>query len=154
MSDSNTDRTSRLEHLGDEPHLLREIIRTYQVLVSGFASAAGMPASRFALMRLLAFSDGEVGISDLARQLEVNPAAVSRQIKELEREQLVRRRADERDGRRSFVSLSPAGWALFEQIHERSHQFERMLSADLGEDDVRRTVKVLATLRARIEEGR
>jgi hypothetical protein len=77
-----------LQHRGDEPHLLREVFRTYQVLLSGFARKTEMPASRFALMRLLANSEGDVGVTDLARQLGINPAAVTRQVQELEREGL------------------------------------------------------------------
>src|SRR5512137_2005549 len=89
------------KHTGDEPHLLREIVRAHQVLMAGFSREVGMPASRFALMRVLA--DGDAGVTDLARRLGVNAAAVTRQLQEMEAEGLVRRRADPGDGRRSYV---------------------------------------------------
>lgn len=145
---------TRLKHRGDEPHLLREIFRTYHALLSGFSSATGMPASRFMLMRLLAFSDEGVGVNELARRLEINPAAVSRQVKELEGERLVKRRPDARDGRRSTVTLSATGRKQFDRIHERSHELERLISTELGETDIQQTATVLAKLRTFLEELR
>jgi len=151
MDGSKTARSERLQHRGDEPHLLREVFRTYQVLVSGFARKTGMPSSRFALIRLLAISDRDVGITELARQLGINSAAVTRQVQELERERLISRRADTRDGRRSYVRLSSKGRILFEEIHERTHELERSLSSALGAEEMRGAAVVLTKLRTFIE---
>jgi DNA-binding MarR family transcriptional regulator len=60
------------------------------------------------------FTEGGVGITALARHLEIDAAAVTREVQELEGERLIRRRADARDGRRSYVRLSPKGRKLFE----------------------------------------
>jgi DNA-binding MarR family transcriptional regulator len=141
----------RFPHRGDEPHLLREVVRTYQVLMAGFSRKTGMPASRFALMRLLAFAEGDVGVMDLARQLDINAAAVTRQVQDLQREGLVRRRADAKDGRRSYVSLSARGRKLFEQIHERTHNLEQALSSVLGAEEMRSAALVLTKLRTFVE---
>jgi DNA-binding MarR family transcriptional regulator len=151
MEDSKATASEDLHHRGDEPHLLREIVRAYQVLMSGFSREMGMPASRFALMRLLAVGEADVGVMDLARQLGVNAAAVTRQVQELERERLVRRRADTRDGRRSHVRLSPKGRRLFEEIHERTHELERSLSSVLGAEEMRGAAVVLTKLRTFVE---
>jgi DNA-binding MarR family transcriptional regulator len=151
MSDSKTNLVEALPHQGDESHLVREILRTYQVLISVFARETGLPASRFALMRLLANSERGLGIIDLARQLEINAAAVTRQVQDLEAQSLVRRRADGRDGRRSYVSLSPKGVRLFKQAHDRTHEFERSLSAGVSADEMQSAAKVLAKLRAFVE---
>ncbi len=151
MDGSKTTGSEQLQHRGDEPHLLREVFRTYQVLTSGFARKTGMPSSRFALMRLLAISDGGVGITELARQLGINSAAVTRQIQELERERLISRRADTRDGRRSYVRLSSKGTKLFQEIHKRSHELERSLSSVLGAEEMRGAAMILTKLRSFLE---
>ncbi len=143
--------SERLPHRGDEPHLLREVVRTYQVLMAGFSRRTGMPAARFALTRLLANAEGDVGVMDLARQLGVNAAAVTRQVQDLERAGLVRRRADANDGRRHYVSLSAKGRKQFEQIHERTHELERALTSVLGADEMRSAALVLTKLRTFIE---
>jgi DNA-binding MarR family transcriptional regulator len=84
-----TPNIDQSHHRGDEPHLLREVVRTYHVLMNGFSRKTGMPASRFWLIRLLAVSPTELGVMDLARHLGVNASAVTRQIHELESEGLV-----------------------------------------------------------------
>jgi DNA-binding MarR family transcriptional regulator len=139
-------------HRGDESHLLREIVRTHQALMAGFSRGMGMPTSRFLLCRLLAAAGDEgAGTMELARQLGVNAAAVTRQLNEMEREGLVRRRGDARDGRRSYVRLSPKGRALFQAIHERAHDVERSIGAALGEEEMRAAAAVLGKLRAFLE---
>jgi len=154
MSDKREDEDSPLAHRGDEPHLFREIVRTYHVLMSGFTRETGVPASRFMLMRTLANSSHGIGITNLSRQLDVNLAAVSRQVKELEGEGLVERRADPKDGRRSIVALSSEGRKLFEEVHERTHNLERSLSTLLGDEDMNRAATVLFKLRTFIEDRR
>jgi len=144
----------RAFHKGNEPHILREIVRTHQVLMAGFSREVGMPASRVALMRLLAIAQKDVGVMDLARHLAIDPAAVTRQLKEMERDGLVARRAAPNDGRRSYVTLTQEGLKAFKGIHDRSHELERGLSLILKAADVEVAVKVLSRLREFLEERR
>src|SRR4030042_962676 len=90
MGTLKTASIADLHHKSDEPHLLREIIRTHQVLMAGFSREVGMPASRLELMRLLASADGDVGVMELARHLGINAAAVRRQVQGMEGEGLGR----------------------------------------------------------------
>jgi DNA-binding MarR family transcriptional regulator len=151
MVEQGSRHAEGLRHRGGELHLLREVVRAYQALMAGFSRQTGMPTSRFALMRLLALSESDLGLADLARQLGIDPAAVTRQVQELEAEQLVRRRADPRDGRRSYIRLSPKGRRKFEEIHERSHDLERSLSSALGAEAMAAAATTLADLRTFIE---
>lgn len=138
--------------IGNEPHLLREIIRTHQVLTNGFSREVGMPASRFALMRLIAnaFPD-TVGIMELARWLGINAAAVTRQVQEMESEGLLLRHPDALDGRRSHIKLSAKGQRVFKSIHDRSHELERSLVSVIGPDEVTAAADVLSRLRRFLE---
>ena len=151
MNYLETTHLENLRHRGDEPHLLREVFRAYQALMAVFSRRMGIPASRFALMRLLAITESQVGVMDLARRLGVNAAAVTRQVKELERERLVLRRADPKDGRRSYINLSRKGQRLFEEIHERAHELEGALSSALGVEEMRGAAIVLTKLRSFVE---
>jgi len=151
MDDSQTIDVAAQHHRGDEPHLLREVIRTYQVLITGFSREIGMPASRLEVLRILAVTDGGVGVMDLARSLGVNAAAVTRQVQDLERDRLIQRRSDPRDGRRTHLCLSPKGQRLFAEIHERSHALERSLSAVISADEMAAAATVLSKLRAFME---
>jgi DNA-binding MarR family transcriptional regulator len=146
------DKVLDLHHEGDEPHLLREIMRAQQAVLHVFSRQVGMPAARLALMRLLASCHPEaVGIMWIARQLGINAAAVTRQVKAMENERLVERWADARDGRRSHVKLAADGLRIFQQVHERAHAFERALSATVSAEDMAATVRVLVHVRAALE---
>lgn len=146
---------NELDHKGDEPHLLREVMRVHQALLNVFSRQVGMQASRLALMRLLAacHSDG-IGIMDIARSMGVNAAAVTRQVKEMESVGLVGRVADARDGRRSYIRLTLEGLRVFEQIHERAHEFERELGLLVNSEDIATAVRVLSQLRGALENLR
>jgi DNA-binding MarR family transcriptional regulator len=151
MTTSRTEAYKQALHRGNEPHLLREVIRTYQVLMTGFSRELGMPASRLAVLRILAITDGDAGVMDLARSLGVNAAAVTRQVQDLERDRLIQRRSDPKDGRRIHLTLSPKGRKLFEEIHERSHVLEQSLSAAITAKEMATAATVLAKLRAFVE---
>lgn len=147
-----TDRAFDLHHTGDEPHLLREIMRTQQAVLNVFSRQVGMPAARLALMRLLANCHPEaVGIMWIARQLGINAAAVTRQVKAMQDERLVERSADDRDARRIHVKLTPDGLKVFQQLHERAHAFERALSTAVSAEDIAAAVRVLAHVRSALE---
>ncbi len=141
----------RLHRGRDEPHLLREIVRTHQVFMAVFSRRVGMPSSRLAILRLLAVSDEDVGVMDLARRLGVNAAAVTRRVKEMESGGLIRRRSDPTDGRRSPVRLSPKGLRLFEALHERGHELERALSSVVSNDEMAHAATVLMKVRGVME---
>jgi DNA-binding MarR family transcriptional regulator len=152
MDVSGRGKIEELHHKGDEPHLLREIVRTHQVLMNGFTRQVGIPSSRFVLMRLLALAaPGSVGIMEIARQLDVNAAAVTRLVKEMEEKRLVLRRADPGDGRRSYVRLSARGMQVFENLHNQSHGLERALSSVITAEEMTVAVKVLRALRSFVE---
>jgi len=147
-----TDKVFDSYHSGDESHLLREVMRTQQAVLNVFSRQVGMPVSRLALMRVLAISQAEdVGIMWIARQLGINAAAVTRQVKDMESEGLVERCADARDGRRSYVKLTADGLKIFQQLHERAHAFERALGTAVSSEDIAVTVRVLAQVRAALE---
>ncbi len=134
------------------PHLLQEVMRTSQVLLAVFSRQVGMPASRLALLRLLAIAGEQgLGVMRIAREMGVNAAAITRAVKDLERAGLVIVKPDATDARRKTARLTGAGLRTFERLHDRGHEFESALAGDVSEQDVATTVRVLARLRARIE---
>ncbi len=150
--DNAQELQNKLEHRGDEPHLLRDIVRTNQVLMMGFSRIVGMPSSRFGLLRLLVMKERDLGIMDISRQLGVNPAAVTRQVKSLEDEGLVERIPDERDARRNVIELTTRGKQFFETFHVRNHDLEREFLNRVTQDEISTAVTVLEKLRNFIED--
>jgi DNA-binding MarR family transcriptional regulator len=139
------------QHPDDAPRLIQEIIRTHQVLLAEITRRTGMTSSRFALMRLLADADADIGVMELARQLGINAAAVTRQVQVLEGEGFVRRRADSNDGRRSGIRLSPRGRRLMDELLECSRGFEQMLSSALSAEEMASAAMALNKLRTFVE---
>jgi len=146
-------KTTILHHSDDQPHLIREIIRSHQALMGIVTRKIGIPSAKFALLRLLAISyPEEIGVMKLARTLNINAAAVTRQIKTMETEGLVSRLLDSQDGRRNNVILTPDGAKAFETIHKRAHEFEDRLYHSIKPDDLATTLRVLTQVRTTIEE--
>ena len=152
MAETKANALAESHHRGDEPHLLREILRAQQIITHSFSREMGRPASHFALMSVLAHAERGLGVTEIAGALEIDAAAVTRIVNAMEDERLVRRRADLRDGRRHYVSLTDRGMALFADIHDRTHELERRLAAELGAESMRAAAATLARLRAIIEE--
>ena len=143
---------ARAGHTGDEPHLLREIVRTHNDMMRAFARETGRPSAQFALMSVLARAERGLGVIEIAAALDVNAAAVTRLVNAMEKERLIRRRADPRDGRRHYVSLTEKGLSQFALAHQRTHRLERLLEAELGAEAMRAAATLLAKLHAFIEE--
>jgi DNA-binding MarR family transcriptional regulator len=61
---------------------------------------------------------GGLSISDIADAIGVDQPRASRLVNESVEHGLVRRSADQADGRRSIVELSPAGRKVLEGAHE------------------------------------
>ncbi len=146
------DALARSHHRGDEPHLLREIVRAQQAITRRFSREMGRPSSHFALMGVLAHAERGLGVMAIAEALDIDAAAVTRIVNAMETERLIRRRADPRDGRRRSVSLTEKGLSLFADIHDRTHDLERRLAAELGDEAMSVATATLARLRVALEE--
>jgi DNA-binding MarR family transcriptional regulator len=128
-------------------HLLREVLLTYRQLLRQLTVETGLSGAQFEALRELALADGRSTVSALARELGVDPAAVSRLIAGLQKLGLVSRVSDDRDGRRRPVVLTEDGRRLMVAFHAEAHVRESALTAALDPQSVETTMRVLHTLR-------
>jgi DNA-binding MarR family transcriptional regulator len=141
------------DHAG--PHLFQEIVRTHQALIGVFSLEVGMSSARMGVLRQLDDGeDGSMGVVDLARSLGVTPAIVTRQVRELEAEGLLRRRNDPRDRRRSQLHLTARGRRAFARLHERAHGLQSRVLDGLRDEEIANACRVLRSLRTAIETQR
>jgi len=94
-----------------EPHHLRfmqQIGRSYRALVAGFEAHIGVSMARWRIMVLLD-TNGELSQKVMARTLGIDPAALTRQLKALERDGWIERHRDLTDARLTNVALTEAG---------------------------------------------
>lgn len=128
-------------------HLLREVLLTYRQLLKQLTIETGLSGAQFEVLRELALADGHSTASALARGLGVDPAAISRLVAGLERDGLVARTRDERDGRRQPVVLTEEGRHLMVAFHAEAHKRESALASGLDPQSVETAIEVLRTLR-------
>jgi DNA-binding MarR family transcriptional regulator/GNAT superfamily N-acetyltransferase len=95
----------------------------------------------------------EMDVADLRGELGLDPGYLSRIRTRLEREGLVTRGRSAGDRRRHVIGLTERGRHEFELLDGRSAAQARDLIGRLGEDDQRRLVSALATVRDLLGDG-
>jgi DNA-binding MarR family transcriptional regulator len=79
------------------------------------ASGADLRFTQFLILKRLAYL-GPMSASELARAVELDGGAMTRQLDQLEGKGLLRRQPHEQDRRALRIELTPAGDALWRQI--------------------------------------
>jgi len=105
---------------------------------------------------LVHLSEGGDGQSQkhLAARLGIDASSLVRLLDILERQGLIERRPDEKDGRARLIYLTPAGEARVSHIRTLLWQVEERLLADLSREDAQVMLDCLALIDARISERR
>ncbi|UDY37441.1 MarR family winged helix-turn-helix transcriptional regulator [Dermatobacter hominis] len=113
--------------------------------------AVGSPVSRagYAVLRTLA--SGPLSMKELAARAAMDPAVAARQVGALEREGLVRQRADERDGRVRVVAPTEAGREAFRRIVELRTAYLADVLGDWSTTDRAGLVRVVDRLVADLQ---
>ncbi|MEV0371184.1 MarR family transcriptional regulator [Streptomyces sp. NPDC050636] len=112
------------------------------------AAAAGVKAGRSDLWLLMAL-DGGGGVSrigDLAALLMVEPPHVTRQISQLESQDLVERTPDPQDRRARQVAITPHGKVVLERLQQAARTSLHQALEDFDDTDIATTVAVLNCL--------
>lgn len=90
-----------------------EIVRKLEAELQ--ASGADLRFTQFLILKRLAYL-GPMSASELARAVELDGGAMTRQLDQLERKGLLRRQPHEQDRRALRIELTPAGDAMWRQI--------------------------------------
>ena len=110
--------------------------------------ASGLSAPRASALSVVVFG-GPVTMSELARAEQVSPPTISRLVKELERDGLVRRRTDAADERIQRVEATSEGRALLVKGRQRR---VRKLSSEIEtlspeeRDSLQETIPIIERL--------
>jgi DNA-binding MarR family transcriptional regulator len=134
-------------------HLFREVMLAYRAFLRRMSAQTGVSGAQFELLRQMALAGGRSTTSQLARELDVDPAAVTRLVAGLEELELVERVDDARDRRRRPVLLSAAGRDFMVRLHAELHAREGALAAQLDPKDIETATEVLRTIRGVLEPG-
>ena len=132
----------------DQPEtLVQAIARTYYDLLPHFEQYVGMSKARWQILSQLGRA-GELSQAALQQLLHVDGAAITRQVKQLEEEGLVQRRADPRDNRFTLVMLSESGRQLAAGQVGKRESFEALVTAGLSDEEIAAMRRCLGQIRA------
>jgi DNA-binding MarR family transcriptional regulator len=129
---------------------LHHVAKTYHAVTSEFERFMGMSRARWVMLRLLS-EQTPLTQADLAHHLGVDAAAVTRQVKQLEREGLVTRRPVPEDNRYTQVALSEAGLRYVAVKRPQRDQFEARVLAGLPPEEIAQLLQTLARIRRNLE---
>jgi len=146
--ENDPDDSGLFEHQpgGRYLHLLREVLLTYRLMLRRMTEEAGISGAQFEVLRELALANGRSNVSALAREIDVDPAAITRVVAGLHELGLVARERDESDGRRRPVVLTDDGRRLMVRMHAKMHECESALTVGLEPQSVETTMEVLRAL--------
>lgn len=118
---------------------------------AAFQRRVGISDARMHAMGLL-YPHGELSQNELQRRLDVDGAAVTRQVKQLESEGLLSRRADPTDNRFTLVMLTDAGRAAVRETILTARQFALEALKDVSEADLACVRRTMAQMRSNLEK--
>jgi DNA-binding MarR family transcriptional regulator len=132
-------------HIG---HLVMNIARLLASRTNRSMEKFGLYRGQGYLLKILSEQDG-LTHSEIARTMEISPAAATKVIKRLETLQYLERRPDPSDERISRVFLRNEGRAVIRQIHNVFHQNNQCLYGGLSPEEQ----VVLAGLLKKVHES-
>lgn len=88
--------------------------------------------------------NGPCGQRELANYCEIDPAAVSRMLENLQRGGFVTRRCDAQDKRRDLIALTPAGEAAYGVWQERCRAMEERMLEHFSDEERERFADYLS----------
>jgi DNA-binding MarR family transcriptional regulator len=118
---------------------------------TAFQRRVGISEARLHVLGIL-FLFGELSQAELQRRLDVDGAAVTRQVKQLEVEGLLSRRADPADNRFTLVTLTPQGKERLRSVARTAKEFITMSLEGVSADDLACMRHALARVRANLEK--
>ena len=129
-------------------NLLQQIGRTGRAMHAAFESEVGMALPRWRILQAL-HEGGESAQKDLARRLSTDPASLTRQLKQMESEGIVKRRISPEDNRVTLVELAQKGKAIFEAAQPLRLAFSSGALEGFSRDSLDAAMAVLEALEER-----
>ncbi len=118
---------------------------------AAFQRRVGLSEARLHVLGIL-FLYQELSQAELQRRLDVDGAAVTRQVKQLEAEGLITRRVDPTDNRFTLVALTGDGKARLREAADRVKAFISASLEGVSADDLACMRRVMARIRANLEK--
>lgn len=118
-------------------HLIKKVRRRMSTSIRAELEPIGVSLPVVQIIKRLS-ARGDLNQLQLAQDIELEPAALSRLLADLEEQQLVTRRRDPGDKRRVLITVAPSGAALLAKAQPRVNAgvntlFARLTRAEQGQ---------------------
>jgi DNA-binding MarR family transcriptional regulator len=131
--------------------LLPQIGRLFYDIKPVFEHFVGMSQARWSILSQLRCHE-RLSQSTLQQRIKVDPAAITRQVKQLEEEGLVARCPDPQDNRFTLVSLTETGRLAAEDAYSRRDAFEARLVQHLSSADLATLQHCISTIHQNLKD--
>jgi DNA-binding MarR family transcriptional regulator len=129
-------RAARSLDLPEPADLIPVTVRMHNNLLLAFETVCGIHLARWRLLFVIG-RKGQCAQIDLSNETTIGPSAVTRIVKDLERQKLIVREASAADSRRTLVALSDKGRALVRDIALKRAIFLKETLRGLSRDEIR-----------------
>ncbi|MGO1118136.1 MarR family winged helix-turn-helix transcriptional regulator [Rhodovibrionaceae bacterium A322] len=97
-------------------------------------------------------AEEQISVRDIGQKVELDRSTVTRAVQRLELKGLIEKTVDARDRRLMSISLTPAGWTLFEQMTPLATGLQDSLLSELGPEDSKALDRIFAKLHASLDQ--
>ncbi|GAA0131395.1 DNA-binding MarR family transcriptional regulator [Bacillus velezensis] len=122
----------------------------HKVIGTKFEACTGISQSRLELLAVLFYVD-EISQSDLQKKVNIDGAAVTRHLKQLEAKEMVTRRRKPEDNRIILVRLTDQGRERIEASKKEKERFIKEMLAGVSEEERSMLKNVLSQMQNNIE---
>ncbi len=133
-----------------EGEILYQLQIVNKVIGMKFEACTGISQSRLELLALL-FQVEEINQSDLQKKVNIDGAAVTRHLKQLEAKEIVLRRRKPEDNRVILVRLTEKGRELIESSKNEKERFMKEMLVNVSAEERSMLKKVLSQMQKNIQ---
>ncbi|MCR6108495.1 MarR family transcriptional regulator [Salipaludibacillus agaradhaerens] len=137
-------------YCSQEGEILYQLQIVNKVIGMKFEACTGISQSRLELLALL-FQVEEINQSDLQKKVNIDGAAITRHLKQLEAKEIVLRRRKPEDNRVILVRLTEKGRELIESSKNEKERFMKEMLANVSAEERSMLNKVLSQMQKNIE---
>lgn len=132
--------------------LLAYIGRLHSMRADRYMDQIGLYRGQGMLLKYVGRHDG-LTHSEIAENLQISPAAVTKVIKRLEELNYLKRQPDPRDERISRVFIQPEGRKVLEQIHDKFMQLDDLTFQGFSEEELTELQGFLMRMQANLQSS-
>ncbi|MHC8661552.1 MarR family transcriptional regulator [Bacillus amyloliquefaciens] len=133
-----------------EGEILYQLQSLHKVIGAKFEACTGISQSRLELLAVL-FHVDEISQSDLQKKVNIDGAAVTRHLRQLEAKEMVTRRRKPEDNRIILVRLTEQGRERIETSKKEKERFIKEMLAGVSAEERSMLKNVLSQMQKNIE---